>query len=67
MAGEESPLHRISKIGDEERRIEKRLEALKAERNKLVRKAAQQGKTEGQIANAAGRSPGLINHVKHRG
>jgi hypothetical protein len=66
VAGKESPLRRLAELGEEERRIEKRLKALKVERDKLIRKAAQQGKTEGQIANAVGRSPGLVNHIKHR-
>lgn len=55
-----SPLPALREIRDETRAAEAR----KPERDRLIRQAAAEGKTEAQIAEASGLSPGRISQIK---
>lgn len=65
MAGE-NPLPRLRKLRDEIRRIDAERRDLAEGRDLLIREASRQGKTERQIAAAAGLSPGRVNQIVHR-
>jgi DNA-directed RNA polymerase specialized sigma subunit len=54
-----NPLPRLRILRDEIRRID----ALRDERDRLIRKAAKEGKTQQQIADAAGLSQGRVNQI----
>lgn len=61
MAGR-NPLPRLREIRDDERRVK----AQKPERDRLIREAVEQGKTERQIAEAAGVHHSRVNQIVHR-
>jgi hypothetical protein len=65
VAGE-NPLPRLRKLRDEIRRIDAERRDLAEGRDLLIREASRQGKTERQIAAAAGLSPGRVNQIVHR-
>lgn len=60
MAGEH-PLPRLRRIRDEIRRTD----TLYPERDRLIRKAIEQGYSERQIAKAAGVHHTRVNQIKH--
>lgn len=62
MAGE-NPLPQLRKLRDEIRRIDAEREDLIEGRDVLIREAAGQGKTEHQIADAAGLSQPRVHQI----
>ncbi len=58
MAGED-PLRQLRHLREQIRRTEK----LKAQRDRLIRDAAEQGFTQQQIASAAGLSQARVNQI----
>lgn len=62
MAGE-NPLPQLRAIRDDIRRIDAQREDLEEGRNRLIRQAAGLGKTERQIAEAAGLSQSRVHRI----
>jgi len=60
-----SPLLELRSIRDQIRLLDAQREDLINDRDRLIRLAVDQGKSEGQIAEAAGLSPGRVNQIKH--
>jgi hypothetical protein len=60
-----SPLPRLRELRDEEERLQRRIDAMKPERNELIRRAATDPHRYSQrtIAMAAGRSRRLIQEI----
>lgn len=65
MAGE-NPLPQLRALRDEIRRLDSQRSDLTEGRDRLIRKAAELGLSERQIAAAAGLSAGRVNQIVHR-
>ena len=61
-----NPLPPLRKIRDTLATMDLNRDDLVEGRDWLIREAAARGKTESQIAEAAGLSPGRVNQIKHR-